>query len=85
MDPIDRLVEERVAEFYWLRRLEIVARLLGCLGAFIVAGALAGGLWRPSVERVAHYALALALALVAWRLFRSVVGAIFSTDESPRI
>ena len=82
MDTLDRLIEERIeAEFGWMRRAEMAVRAVVCIATLLAALALAVGIWQPSAERVAQWALALAFSWTAVHLLRSIVGALSSSPN----
>ena len=82
MDTLDRSIEERIeVEFGWMRRTEIAVRALACAATLFAAIALAAGIWQPSTERVAQWALALAFSWTAMHLLRSIVGGIAAQND----
>ena len=81
MHELDHLVAGRVEqEFGWMRRTEILARVVAFFLAAAGAILLVIGIWQPSIERVAQYLFALLLCWTAASLLWSVVGAVLLPD-----
>jgi hypothetical protein len=81
VDSLEHMVHGRIeGRFGWMRYAEITARTLLCIGAVVIAAALAFGLWKPSAEHALQWMLAICFAWVAVRMLRSIVGAILSHD-----